>query len=112
MEVAIVEDTREDLDRLTECLNRYQKENNVALHITAYSNGVVFLENKNVYDIIFMDIKMPYLSGMETAKKWRALGEDSCLIFRHKYEAVRDRRLSGKSFRLHFKTDKLFFVFV
>ena len=39
--------------------------------IEAYSNAAVFLNNyKASFDLVFMDIEMPHISGMEAAGAW------------------------------------------
>ena len=50
--------------------NRYEEKNKQSFSIKTFENGMQFLTDyRPEYDIIFMDIEMPYLSGMETAKR-------------------------------------------
>ncbi len=79
--IAIVEDNEESAKKLFVFLERYGKEFSTPMQIKTYKNGVFFLEEKTAFDIVFMDIEMPYLSGIETAKKLRERGSECCIIF-------------------------------
>ncbi len=80
--VAIVEDEEIHQQALQAHLLRYGQENDVAFDIRVFANPILLLENyKPVYDLIFMDIQMPDLSGMETARKLRAVDQNVLLIF-------------------------------
>ncbi|MBR7058603.1 MAG: response regulator transcription factor [Stomatobaculum sp.] len=80
--VAIVEDEEIHQKTLKEYLERYAKENGTAFHIDVFPNPILLLENyKPVYDLIFMDIQMPDINGMETARRLRAVDQNVLLIF-------------------------------
>lgn len=48
---------------------------------TEFVCGTDLLESKEQYDIIFLDIEMPGLTGIETAEKLRENGAESEIIF-------------------------------
>lgn len=82
--VAIVEDQKEQADDLHNKLLRYEKENPAEVHFTfeEFSNPISFLEAyKANYDIVFMDIAMPYMNGLDAAKRLRAIDQNVILIF-------------------------------
>ncbi len=81
LRIAIVEDDPQDLERLQGCLQQFSRERKRVFDIYTYKNGILFLEQKEYFDIIFMDIEMPHMTGMETAKRLREINEMSCLIF-------------------------------
>ena len=80
--VAIVEDEQIHQDTLKNYLQRYESENGVSFHIDVFANPILLLENyKPVYDLIFMDIQMPDINGMETARRLRTMDRNVLLIF-------------------------------
>ena len=74
--VAIVEDDDTAAKTLSEYLLRYAEENQVQFRISTFDNAVSMLDNYTAeYDIIFMDIRMPYMNGMDAAHRLRALDQ-------------------------------------
>lgn len=82
LNIAIVEDTEADRKLLSEYLDRFSKERNVPLSYQTYPNPIPFLDKyEGNLDVIFFDIKMPQMSGMEAAKKIRAIDSSVIIIF-------------------------------
>ena len=80
--VAIVEDEAEAAKKLAECLELYAAEKGVKFNIVQYSNGYDFItEYKKTFDLVFMDLEMPYMNGMQVAKELRKIDPIVCLIF-------------------------------
>ena len=80
--IAIVDDEREAAEALQGMISRYAEEKGVAIETILFSNAVLFLTNYQAnYDIVFMDIEMPYLNGMEGAAKLREIDHTTLLIF-------------------------------
>lgn len=80
--IAIVEDETEASEQLKKYLYRFGKENNETFQIHVFADGFQFLTKyQAVYDIIFMDIEMPLMDGMNVAYKLREIDQTSILIF-------------------------------
>lgn len=81
--IAIVEDEDSCLRRLGDSLRLYEDGNKeTAFDITAYKDADSFLnDGKRHYDIVFMDIDLPGMSGMECAAKLRETDSVVTLIF-------------------------------
>ena len=80
--VAIVEDSSETLRQLQGMIERYGRENEREFQFKCFSNGVDFISDYiPQYDLIFMDIDMPLLSGLETSRILRKLDSDVTLVF-------------------------------
>ena len=72
--VAIVEDEQEAVEYLSDCLHRYGEKTGETFSFTHFPEPITFLEKyKPVYDLVFMDIRMPMMDGMQAAKKLRGL---------------------------------------
>ncbi len=73
--IAIVEDDLEYQKQLQKYIEQYGKEHELQYKITVFQNGLNFLEDyKGGCDLIFMDIAMPHMDGMETAAELRKRG--------------------------------------
>ena len=80
--VAIVEDEAAVRDQLMGYVQRYMRQYDAQIEVTMFTDGVEILEEyRPVYDIIFLDVEMQHLDGMETASRIRALDSDVLLIF-------------------------------
>ncbi len=80
--IAIVEDDPTCAGHLEEFLRLYGQQYHVPSEPVLFRNGMTFLiDYKADWDIVFMDIEMPHLNGMETARRLRELDQNVCLIF-------------------------------
>lgn len=82
LKIAILEDNTAQTKRLIEHLNKYEEENKVSFEISDFTNGLDFIEDFSPkWDIIFLDIEMPGMNGVEVAEEIRRLDKDVILIF-------------------------------
>ena len=79
--ICVADDEKLHIDRLRLFLNRFfpsQKE----YTLTVFTNGEDLVRSyAPVYDIIFLDIEMPRLNGMDTARQIRRQDSDVVIIF-------------------------------
>lgn len=72
MRVAVVDDDERDRKQLLNFIKRFQTENQVEIRADSFSGSLDFLESfRASYDIIFLDIEMPGMDGLETAHEIR-----------------------------------------
>lgn len=79
--VAIVDDEVESFQHIKNMFDKFSKENNVFFKLVYYPDAEQFLYKYKPFDLIIMDIEMPYIDGMSAAKKLRKIDENVALIF-------------------------------
>jgi len=68
--IAICDDQKSDREILLTLLSSYLDQNNLCARIDEFESGEAFLEADTTrYSLVFMDIFMGKLNGMETARK-------------------------------------------
>lgn len=79
---AIVEDDEAQANTIRNYITQYSVGSKTTFDVKLFSNAVIFLENYSAdCDIVFIDIKMPYLNGIEASRLLREKDEDVVLIF-------------------------------
>lgn len=82
LRIAIVEDDPDDAKTICEYCDRYAKENGKEFSVNVFANGYDFVSKEHFdFDIIMLDVKMPYMNGLETAKKIRETNEHVVIVF-------------------------------
>lgn len=80
--VALVEDEEEQAIHLKDLFSKLENEKKYIFHVFEYGSSIEFLETyKSKYDIIFLDIKMPGMNGMDLAKEIRKIDNLVPIIF-------------------------------
>ena len=80
--LVVLEDEKTACDALLGCIKRYSEESKKNFDVVAYDNALDFIDKYKVSaDVIFMDIQMPYLNGMDAAKKVREMDENVVIVF-------------------------------
>lgn len=80
--VAVIEDSDDEYFALEKCIKQYSESAEYTFNITRHTYAESFLENyRPVYDIVFMDIRLPSMSGIDAAEKFRQLDPKTVLIF-------------------------------
>jgi len=80
--IAIVEDEPTERDRIKVYLEEIAQEDQTQFDIEQYSSGMAFvMSGMKDYDLVLMDIDMPNLNGIETAKALRKVDQSATLIF-------------------------------
>lgn len=82
MKLAIVDDEKTAVDLLKKYIKRFEEENKFDINVSVFYNPNDFLINySNDYGLVLMDIEMPGLNGIETAKELRRIDNNVVLIF-------------------------------
>lgn len=82
IKIAICEDREDSAALLLAHLDRYAAKHGEEFSYTRFPNGLVFIEEYRAeYDVVFMDIDMPIMNGMEAAKRLRERDPYVPLVF-------------------------------
>ncbi|MCL2775462.1 MAG: LytTR family DNA-binding domain-containing protein [Oscillospiraceae bacterium] len=83
MNIAVCEDTLSDRDALCAYIQSYCGEHSYNAKINAYGTGEALLDafSAGAFNLIFLDIFMPGMNGVETAKEIRETDRDCMLVF-------------------------------
>lgn len=105
--IAIVDD--ETIFRVLVRKNLEEVTKNVPFSFTVqeFVSGVDFLKDKETFDIVFMDIEMPDMSGLETAEKYRKYCPGGILIFLTAFEEYIKQGYKVNAFRYLGKHDAM-----
>lgn len=80
--IRIVEDDDAAADKLREYIDKFGSENGELFDVRRYADAVTFLTEYDAdCDIVFMDIELPDLSGMDASRKLRETDSEVTLIF-------------------------------
>lgn len=82
LKVTIVEDEPSEAERLVSFLRRFEAENAVRFEIETYTSALTFLANyKKTADLVFMDIELPDVNGMEICRRLRKTDSEVAIVF-------------------------------
>ena len=84
MRIAVIEDEKPHRDLLVRYLEDWRSTQKESIILEAFNSSEAFwfrYEENREYDILFIDIQMPGMSGMELARKVRSGDGDIVLVF-------------------------------
>lgn len=82
LNVAILDDMPDEVEELEDCLDRYCRDRGGSCTIDTFRDPLKFLAlYEPVYDIVFLDIDMPDMNGMDVARNLRKIDPDVALVF-------------------------------
>ena len=81
MKIAIIDDDPGCVQALQRHLSQYAEEAGIKTEVSVFGNGISFLEDRHEYDVVFLDIDMPLMNGLDAAKAFREKDENTVLIF-------------------------------
>lgn len=81
MNIAIVDDESMNRGQVASLLDAYFSEKNIEYTLFEFASGEDVLEAPEVFHIVFMDIYMPGMNGVDAAKEIRETDPDAIIIF-------------------------------
>ena len=83
LRIAICDDEKYDRDRIQALLLEYLETHNLNASIDLFSSGKEFISERDnlvKYDIVFLDINMEEIDGIQTAQEMRSFQSDTCIV--------------------------------
>lgn len=82
LHIAIAEDDPNYARQLREYLSRYGQESGTPIEVSVFTDGDELVENYRAqFDVILMDVEMPFLNGMTAAEDIRKQDSEVVIIF-------------------------------
>ncbi len=83
MNIAIIDDLKQERENLKEILESYASMNNLHMKFDIFESAEALLDSYMPlkYTIIFLDIYLDGMTGIEAATKIREVDPDTCIIF-------------------------------
>lgn len=82
LRIAVVDDEKMYSDQIAAYIETFIKEKNVPIETEVFQDGSDIINRfRPVYDVVFLDIEMPVMDGMETARRIRAMDEAVVIVF-------------------------------
>ena len=82
MKIAIVDDEKKATDLIKKYIDQFTLEYHFEIQVSVFHNPQDFLENYTKdYDLVFLDVEMPGLNGIETAKELRRVDGNVVIMF-------------------------------
>lgn len=106
MRIAVCDDEkiiREELLRLCRCFREGQS---AAIELVSFSSGEELLRYREPVDILFLDVQMRGMNGLETALKIRERNDSMSIIFLTGYRSFMQEGYRVKAFRYLLKPIK------
>lgn len=82
LNIAVVEDEINVSKQIESYINSFANEHRIEISITVYNNANDFLSYyKNNFDLVFMDIELPGINGMDATIKLREKDKNVMIVF-------------------------------
>ena len=90
IEIAVCDDEQIYIDRIVKYIEVYSEEYEIDINIKTYNAGRELLDDveKDIskFDIIFLDVEMPDIDGVDTARGIRKISDDVIICFITSFE--------------------------
>ena len=83
--IAVVDDEEKEISIISQIVNDFFNENKLKYNLKTFTSGEALLADKIEFDLIFLDIQMGGIDGIETAKQIRDINKKISLIYISNY---------------------------
>lgn len=99
MNIAICDDDKDFRDFLENSLRNYFNEKNILLNIFQFSSGEELLKEELLFDLVFLDVEMENINGIETGKELKNRNPRNIIFVITSYNGYLDDAFKINAFR-------------
>ena len=90
MNIAICDDDKSFRDLLEKHLRNYFNDRNISLNIFQFPSGEKLLENQLLFDLVFLDVEMGNINGIDTGKELKRRNPHNIIFVITSYDGYLD----------------------
>ena len=102
IQIAICDDDMTTTSQIEEYIRQIETEQHIQVQSRIFFDGKSFMqsvESGEVYDLIYLDVEMPLMKGLDVAKKLREMDISSLIIYISNYETYCESMIETEPFR-------------
>ncbi len=99
MNIAICDDDKSFRDNLESHLRNYFNERSISLNILHFSCGEDLLKNELLFDLVFLDVEMGTINGIDTGKELKKRNPHNIIFVITSFEGYLDDAFKINAFR-------------
>ena len=99
MNIAICDDDKSFRDLLEKHLRNYFNDRNISLNIFQFPSGEKLLENQLLFDLVFLDVEMGNINGIDTGKELKRRNPHNIIFVITSYDGYLDDAFHIRAFR-------------
>ncbi len=102
IQIAICDDDMTTTSQIEEYIRQIEIEQHIQVQYRIFFDGKSFMqsvESGEVYDLIYLDVEMPLMKGLDVAKKLREMEISSLIIYISNYETYCESMIETEPFR-------------
>lgn len=84
--IAIVDDEYDQIQKMNQVVSGFFTERKIAISIDLFTSGEDLLNADTMYDILFLDIKMAGIDGIETGQRFRVNNKNASMFYITSYQ--------------------------
>ena len=102
IQIAICDDDMTTTSQIEEYIRQIEIEQHIQVQCRIFFDGKSFMqsvESGEAYDLIYLDVEMPLMKGLDAAKKLREMEISSLIIYISNYETYCESMIETEPFR-------------